>query len=385
MWGRIFAIFIARNREFYRDTAGLVWNLIMPVMMILAFAFIFDDQQQPLFKIGVLGEPDATSPLAAFLAKPEFRVIPLTDQRAGIAKVERHQLDMLVSIEPPGHRSAAQAGGSETRASPLQQARVPRAQTPASPPELSAQLPPGYWVNPQAPHAQLLEELLLIQYRPAASDTSPAPALPQRQLADGMALSYADWALPGVLAMNLMFSSLWGVGWVVVRYRKNGVLRRLKATPLRPMEFLVAQVLSRIIVVMGASALVYAGAYMLLAPPMRGSYLALIALYAAGALCMISLGLTVAARLRTEELADGLLNLISWPMLLLSGVWFSLEGTSAAAQATSKIIPLTYLVEGARAVMIDGARLIDVMPQILLLLAIATVLMVIAARLFRWE
>ncbi|WPL17392.1 inner membrane transport permease [Thiorhodovibrio winogradskyi] len=357
MWGRIYAIFIARNREFYRDSAGLIWNLIMPVMMIAAFAFIFDGQQQALFKIGVIGAPAADSPLANFLVKPQINVISVVDERAAIEgaiqKVERHQLDLLIE----------------------------------------AQSPPRYWLNPQASQASILEELLLAQYRlalhptgiPTANPNSPITALPRRQLADGLALSYADWALPGVLAMNVMFSSLWGVGWVVVRYRKNGVLRRLKATPLRPMEFLIAQVLSRLIVVLGASALVYAGAYFLLDPPMRGSYLALIALYAAGALCMISLGLTVAARLKTEELADGLLNLLSWPMLLLSGVWFSMEGASTAAQAMSRVMPLTYLVDGARAVMIDGAGLLDVLPRIALLLGLSLVLMGLAARLFRWE
>ncbi len=349
MWGRIHAIFIARNREFYRDTAGLVWNLIMPVMMILAFAFIFDGQQQPLFKVGVLSEPAPGSPLASFLDTPELRVIGVSDLSAAVAKVERHQLDLLVS----------------------------------------AQSPARYWLNPQAPRARLLEELLMTHYQPtdfaAGSAVHATIALPQRELADGMALSYADWALPGVLAMNLMFSSLWGVGWVVVRYRKNGVLRRLKATPLRPMEFLIAQILSRLIVVLSASALVYTGAYLMLTPPMRGSYLALIALYASGALCMISLGLTVASRLRTEELADGLLNLISWPMLLLSGIWFSMEGTSAAAQAMSQAIPLTYLVDGARQVMIEGAGLIEVLPQIGLLLGSGLLLTGLAAVLFRWE
>jgi ABC-type multidrug transport system permease subunit len=359
MWGRIQAIFIARNREFYRDSAGLIWNLIMPMMMILAFAFIFDGKQQPLFKVGVIGTPAAADPVARFLAKPQIRAIPVGESGAGtdadlhtaiaaaIQKVERHQLDLLLEV------------GS----------------------------PPRYWLNPQANQASLLEELLLAQYRPASPATADAPisALPQRQLAEGMALSYADWVLPGVLAMNVMFSSLWGVGWVVVRYRKNGVLRRLKATPLQPMEFLIAQVISRLIVVLSASALVYAGASLLLSPPMRGSYLALIALYAAGSLCMISLGLTVAARLRTEELADGLLNLLSWPMLLLSGVWFSMEGASAAAQAASHLMPLTYLVDGARAVMIDGAGFVDVLPQFGLLLGIGVVLMTLAARLFRWE
>ena len=104
---------------------------------------------------------------------------------------------------------------------------------------------------------------------------------------------------------------------MVVHYRKIGVLRRLRATPLMPFAFLAAQVLSRLLVVLP------------------------------GALCLISLGLIVSARLRTEELADGILNLLSWPMPLLSGIWFSLEGTSAAAQALSQVFPVTHLVTAA--------------------------------------
>jgi ABC-2 type transport system permease protein len=208
---------------------------------------------------------------------------------------------------------------------------------------------------------------------------------PERRTVSGTAVSYADWVLPGVLAMNVMFSSLWGVGWVVVRYRKNGVLRRLKATPLSPFEFLAAQVISRLLVVLSASLTVYLGAALLLDFPMRGSYLALASVYAAGALCLISMGLIVSSRLRTEELADGILNLISWPMLLLSGVWFSMEGTSQAAQLVSRLSPLTHLVDAARRVMIDGAGFAGVLPEVLLLLTLALAFLALAARLFRWE
>jgi ABC-type multidrug transport system permease subunit len=118
---------------------------------------------------------------------------------------------------------------------------------------------------------------------------------------------------------------------------------------------------------------------------MRGSYLALFAVYLAGAMCLISMGLIIAARLRTEELADGLLNIFSWPMLLLSGVWFSMEGTSAAAQFVSGLMPLTHLVNAARAVMIDGAGIIQVLPEIALLAGMGLLLLLIAAKLFRWD
>ena len=358
---RILAIFMARNREFYRDSAGLIWNILMPVMMIVAFAFIFGADSQTLLKVGLIDGNTASlsseraSQLDDFLSIEAIQFVPISQQEAGVAKVARHQLDLFVE-------NTAAAGE-----------------------------PIRYWINPESANGTIAERLLLGSILGAEpSATSPqgpesAAAAPRRQTASGEALSYADWAVPGVLAMNLMFSSLWGVGWVVVRYRKNGVLRRLKATPLTPLEFLTAQILSRLIVVLASSLTVYTGALLLLDFPMRGSYLALALIYVAGALCMISLGLIVAARLRTEELADGLLNLVSWPMLLLSGVWFSMEGTSSAAQTLSTLMPLTYLVEGARAVMIDGAGLLDIAPALALLLTMAAILISIASRLFRWE
>ena len=333
-WQRIASVLVARNREFYRDRAGLIWNILMPVTMIVAFAFIFGGEPPALFKVGVIDAPQAGRSTGAgdsgwddFLGIAQIDVIPVDDADAAVTKVQRHQLDLLIDLRGT----------------------------------------PAYWVNPQSPNGAVAERLLLGTLASAAKDTPTA----RRQTASGEALSYADWAVPGVLAMNVMFSSLWGVGWVVVRYRKNGVLRRLKATPLTPFEFLTAQVISRLLVVLASSALVFAGAMLLLNVPMRGSYVALIAAYTAGALCMISLGLLVASRLRTEELADGLLNLMSWPMLLLSGVWFSMEGTSPAAQALSKVMPLTHLVGAARRIMIDGAGLLEVLPQLALLLALA--------------
>ena len=346
MWRRIFAVFIARNREFYRDRAGLGWNIFMPILMVLGFAFIFNGGPEDQFKVGVVTADGALPrPASGFFALQYIRFIPVADRETALPKVERHQLDLLVDL-----RTA----------------------------------PPTYWVNPESPQGYVAERLLL-GASPDGTAGPAAGAAPERRTVSGAAVSYADWVLPGILAMNVMFSSLWGVGWVIVRYRKNGVLRRLKATPLSPFEFLAAQVISRLLVVLSASLVVFVGAYLVLHFPMRGSYPALALLYTSGALCLISLGLIVSSRLRTEELADGILNLISWPMLLLSGVWFSMEGTSPAARLLSQLSPLTHLVDGARRVMIDGATLLEVLPQILLLGGLALAFLVVAAWLFRWE
>ena len=333
---RIVAVVRARNREFYRDHAGLGWNVLMPVLMVLGFAFIFSTPDTALYKVGVLGNADPAA--HPFLATRHVRFIPMDDAEQAVDKVRHHRIDLLLDL-----RGA-----------------------------------PRYWVNEAAPSGYVAERLLLAS---AADATAP----PQREVVSGRAERYVDWVLPGVLAINVMFSSLWGVGWVIVRYRKNGVLRRLSATPLTAAEFLVAQILSRLLVVISVTLLVFVGTDLLLDFPMRGSYLALALVFLSGAIALISLGLTVSARVRSEELADGLLNLMSWPMMILSGVWFSLEGTSPWAQRIAELLPLTHMVDAARRVMLDGAGVSDVLFEIGLLTLIAVVLLTASARAFRWQ
>lgn len=340
MWRRILSILVARNREFYRDRAGLGWNIIMPVVFVFGFALIFSGEPQDIFKVGILSsQQDRDEVYSPFMETKHIDFIRVDDEADAIAKIERHQLDLLMDT------------GTSLR----------------------------YWINEHSQKGYLAERLMQAAY---AEFSLP---LPQRQIVSGRALRYVDWVLPGILAMNMMFSCFWGVGWVIVRYRKNGVLRRLQATPLSAFEFLTAQVLSRLAVVLVATIIVYAGADFFLDFIMRGSYTTLFIVYIAGAMCLISMGLIIAARLRTEELADGLLNIFSWPMLLLSGVWFSMEGTSAASQFLSRLMPLTHLVDAARAVMIDGAGLLQVLPQIMMLGGTGLLLLIIAAKLFRWD
>jgi ABC-type multidrug transport system permease subunit len=335
---RTLAVVKARNREFYRDKAGLGWNLVMPLLMILGFAFLFSGGPDELFKVGIVGEQMPSNERSPFLDTRHIRFIPVGHLETGINKVRHHRLDMLLDLRTT----------------------------------------PRYWVNDRSPEGYAVERLLQAAY---AENQAPL----SREAVTGRPIRYVDWVLPGILAMNMMFSSLWGVGWVIVRYRKNGVLRRLRATPLTAFEFLSAQVLSRLLVVTGATLTVYVGTHLLLDFPMHGSYPALILLFLAGSVCMISLGLLVASRLRSEEMADGLLNLISWPMMIGSGVWFSMEGTHPLAQLGAQLFPLTHLVDGARRIMLDGASLADVAPQILLLFGLGTILLATAARIFRWQ
>jgi ABC-type multidrug transport system permease subunit len=232
----------------------------------------------------------------------------------------------------------------------------------------------NYWVNGNSAAGAILETLL--QY------TEDRPL--ERGETDGQAIRYVDWVVPGILGMNMMYSALWGVGYVVVRYRQSGYLRRLKATPLTKFEFLSAQVLSRLLVTLTASSIVFIGTNLILDYKMVGSIALLVLIALMGGLAMITLGLAIACRTESKEFADGLLNAVTFPMLLLSGVWFSLDGSPQWVQTIAQVLPLTHVLEAARAVMLDNAGLTDIALHLAVLVGFCIVGMGVSLKLFKW-
>ncbi|MEM8816468.1 MAG: ABC transporter permease [Pseudomonadota bacterium] len=339
MFKRIYAIFRARNLEFVRDRATLAWNLILPLALMAGLSLAFGGGDRNEYTIGVLSESGQIDSNAhPFLETRYIDFVAVDELEAAQRKVARHQLDLLLALEQP----------------------------------------PRYWVNPDSSKGYFAERTLL------QADAGVGSRM-QKERIEGDAIRYVDWVLPGILGMNMMFSSLFGVGYVVVRYRKNGFLKRLRATPLRPMEFIVAQIASRMVLVIGITVLVFTGTHWVLGTPMEGSYLNLLLIATLGTISMVALGLVVAARVTSEELAGGLLNMINWPMMLLSGVWFSLEGAGALVQQIAKIFPLTHVLDSARAVMLDGATLGEIAPNLLALTAMSVVFLLLGARVFRWN
>ncbi|WP_314926294.1 ABC transporter permease [Aeromonas piscicola] len=329
---RIGALFYARNLEFVRDRAALVWNLAFPLLLVVGFSLIFSGPPKPLVQMGVVGE--LTAAYAPLNAIPLLKLIPYDDERKGQLKVRHHQLDLLLSP------------GSDR-----------------------------YWVNPDAGQGAMAEYLLRQAIsRPLVKETL-----------SGQAIRYGDWLLPGVIGMNLMFSGLFGVGFVIVRYRKNGVLKRLRATPLSAAEFLCAQLLSRIVITLVVSLLVFLVAYWLLGVPLLGSGWLLLLIALAGGAAMVSLGLLIAARIQNEELASGLLNVISMPMMLLSGVWFSLEGAPVWLQQLAAWLPLSQIITAARAVMLEGAGWAEVAAPLGWILLFTLCCLTLGSALFKWN
>lgn len=334
---RFFAVFKARNIEFFRDRSSLGWNLIFPVLLLIGFSFIFSGDGRAAYKVGIVHHVGQgvleTANKDAVEAIRFIDFIDYNDEATAKNKLNRHTIDLVISY--PEHK---------------------------------------YWVNKESANSYLVEKIFTSQLDGYT-----------RLETSGKKIRYIDWVLPGILGMNMMFSCLFGVGYVIVRYRKNSVLKRLKATPLSAFEFVSAQLLSRLFIVMFISSVVYSGCNLLFDFFMLGSYFDLIIIGILGAFCLISLGLLVACRSKSEELIGGLLNLTSWPMMMLSGVWFSLEGAPQALKTLADFLPLTHLVAGAREIITQGATLGDISYHVSSLIAMSLLFLLLGAYFFSWN
>jgi ABC transporter DrrB family efflux protein len=330
---RLRAVWHARNLEFVRDRSTLLFTLLLPLMLVVAMGFMFGGKDRPLFKIGVLAT-SIDKQAHPFLRERYVEFVPIASQAEGIQKVTHQQIDLLLDLHGT----------------------------------------PRYWVNTDSPKGYITEKLLL---------ASAAGA--QREPVTGAAVRYVDYLFPGILGMNMMFSCLFGVGYVVLRYRKSGFLKRLHATPLTAFEFLTAQVLSRLVLILFVTAVLYAGIGAIIHFHSAGSLALLLLVAVLGALSMVALGLTIAARFSSEELVGGLLNLLTWPMMLLSGIWFSLEGSPPWVRWIAGIFPLTHVLDAARAIMLDGAGMAQVAQHLIYLAVTAVAFLALGAWSFRWR
>lgn len=335
---RIAATTWARSLEFMRDRSALGWNLVFPILMVIGLSFVFSGPGQPLFKVAVVAAPETAldGALHPFLDTPQVQFYREDTPEAALPKVQRHRIDLLLDFTVA---------------------------------------PARYWVNERSQKGALLERLI------AGSGGEPLA----REPTAGTAIRYVDWVAPGVLGMNMMFACLFGIGYVIVRYRKNGYLKRLNATPLRAFEFLIAQLLSRLALILIVNIGVFAACRALLDLRMEGAYLDLLVITALGAFSMIAMGLVVSARIASEELAGGILNVISTPMMVVCGVFFSMDGAPRALQLAAECLPLTHLLTAARAVMLDGAGLADLGYPLAVMAAQSVLFLGLGAALFKWR
>ena len=206
---------------------------------------------------------------------------------------------------------------------------------------------------------------------------------------EGQGQGFKAWLIPGIAAMAIMQTGLFTVVFTLVRFKSQGVLRRLKATPIGASHFLAGQLTTKaIIVVLQTYVLVIVGAIVLSVSVGNGRvgvWFDLTILALLGGALFIAMGLAVSGWAKNEETAAPIANIISMPMMFLSGVFFPLSVMPDWLTRWSQYLPLTYLADGMRAITVEGASITTLGTELLGLGVWIIIVFVIATRMFRWE
>jgi ABC-2 type transport system permease protein len=218
----------------------------------------------------------------------------------------------------------------------------------------------------------------------AATGTPPALRF-QPQSVDSSSLSYIDFLLPGILALSIMISAVIGLATILVDWRQRGILRRLKLTPIPLAEFFAARITASLVVALMQVVVLLAFGRLVFGIHISSTAWAAIPVALAGCLCFLAMGFAIGSVVSNPETGDAVSNVITNPMMFLSGTFFPVAAMPSYVQAIARVLPLYYMANGLRDTTVRGLSITHVAPDIGVLLGVTAVLSVIALRSFRWE
>jgi ABC-2 type transport system permease protein len=332
---------LARLRESLRHPETIFWTFLFPILLAVALGIAFRGERPGPTNVVVIDGPGAAEVERGLQADNGMRV-------------------EVLSREAADHRL-----------------RTGRAAVMVIPGD-----PVVFRYDPTRPESRLARERVDRALQHAAGRTDPLGVSDNLVAEPGA--RYIDFLIPGLLGMNLMGGGLWGIGWVIVEDRIRKLLKLQLATPMRKRDFLLAHMLARLTFVPLEVVPLLFLSWLIFGVSSAGSLLSLTAVTVAGALSFAGLGTLIASRARTTATISGLINLATFPMIVVSGVFFSTSRFPDLLQPLIRVLPLTALIDGLRGVMIDGAHLATLWPHFLVMGLWGALCFAGALWLFRW-
>jgi len=337
---------LVRFREFIREPEAVFWTFIFPILLAAGLGIAFRQRGPDKVQIGVVGGAAGAAAVIDALKKDSTLVVETYDDSAAARALRTGTIALLVV--PGSARDSVHYVYDRGRSEAVT-ARV------------------------------LVDRAVQI----GAGRVDPVRAGDAYVTEAGS--RYIDFLIPGLLGMNLMGSSVWGIGFSIVTARSKKLLKRLMATPMSRSQYLLSFLASRMVFLILEVVTLLGFGHWAFGVPIRGSLVTLFFISFLGAVSFGGLGLLAASRARTTEAVSGIMNFIMLPMWIFSGVFFSSSNFPQTVQPFVKILPLTAVNDALRANMLEGASLATLTPQLLVIMVWGLVTFFAALKLFRWR
>ncbi|MDR1682734.1 MAG: ABC transporter permease [Candidatus Symbiothrix sp.] len=356
---QLYQLTLTQILETVREPEVLFWGIVFPVLISIGLGFAFTQNSISKFNVVMTQEnPIVLDSLLSVFASPEnenlvWKISDKTlgdtelrfsysDWKSGIVALKRGEADLIV-------------GDS---------AGVIR-----------------YHFDPHNSQSQLAYLKLsgLIQ-SPASSTQSDTAIVPLTL----KGVRYIDFLIPGLIAMGIMSSILWGISYTLIERRSQKLLRRMVATPMKKSYFIFAMMMVRIAMNFIEAIIIFLAALLLFGVEIQGNIAALIVLFLAGNIAFTGIAVLVSSRTAKTEVGTGWINAVQMPMMILSGIFFSYHNFPAWSIPVIKLLPLTALTDGMRSIFNEGAGWLEILAPSTALSVFGILCFWLGIKCFKW-
>jgi ABC-2 type transport system permease protein len=349
-------------KQFYRDRTALFFTFAFPLLFMLIFGLVFSGDDGVNYKIGLVDadqSPVSTQISTVLKQVSVFSVDQANDVDQELDSLKKGDIRAVVVI-PSGTQASIASG--------------------------KASIITVYYDPSQSTSSSIILSALQQILSQINQQLTNQPALIQmkEQSVQTHELRNIDYLIPGILAMSILFLGLFG-SLTMVERREKKVLKRFGATPVSRSKLLTSQVVYRLILAVVQSLIIIAVASLVFKVKIIGNWLELFGMILLGTLAFISIGYFVVARAKTVEGAMPIIQLVQFPMLFLSGIFFPVEIMPTFMRPIINAMPLTYLGDAFRQIMVQGTPLYPMWLDVAVLGAWMVICVALAIRLFQWE
>lgn len=363
--GKIFALYKALTIRFFRDRTALFFTVVLPVLFLLVFGGIFGSEDN--FKPRIIFVNNSSSQFAADFVR-QAKVNPIFDvqedpgeeQRA--EQLSRSEVD-VVAILDEGFGEIDPARGS-----PAGEMRV---QYPAS----------------QADNAQIIVSVLQQIIGDINQEISPYDP-PFAVVADPQSIaefSNFDYTFAGLIAFSILSLGVFGMANGFASDKKTGAIDRLRSAPIKAYHLIIATGLNYISLAFVSIAVMMAVAITVFKFNMQGDWLSFAALIILGTISMFGLGFAIAGWAKDEKQAAPASNIIAFPMMFLSGVFFPTFLMPEWLQTVSRWLPLSPIADAMRLILMEGKVITELGGELLAITGWTLLFYAVAFKVFRWR
>jgi ABC-2 type transport system permease protein len=326
-------LILVHFKTFFREPAILFWAVLFPIIMVWVLGVAFSNKGESLRTVYVTGESAIPEKITGekVLGKETGNVYRVKFQRASeqeaIRAIKRGLITLFIEVKEDS---------------------------------LIYHFDP---LNSDAQLTHLILERSIAEVRTKNTSIDPLETHGTR---------YIDFLIPGMIALGIMNSCIWGIGWTLVESRMKKLLRRMVATPLKKPVFFTSHIIVRIILGTLETILLILFSYFYFGTRITGIF------------AFAGIAILMASRTSKTEVANGLVNAVTLPMMILSGIFFNYHNFPDWAIPIIQVLPLTLVADSIRSIFIEGAGFMEVLRPVIILCAIGLVTFTTGLKVFKW-